>query len=203
MRMSHLSRYFSIIDTECLVLVLIKTMFQDVNNFILGLEEQQKIVSTVEYAKEKYFDLKSDYSKEIQLSEKEIELMIVKIDHMRKSGPYLKTLENWSNQFALTSLFVISKDQGLILLVEGDKCNISKFLLQWKTTNIDVDSHGKPCKEKMMQILLREKHGNSDYYLKEITKECFTVIECDHLIQYFGQSKISSTIKSIFQFNKL
>merc|ERR1712227_554433 len=171
---------------------------QDVSNFIAGLEEQQKMVSTVEYAKEKYFDLKSDYSKEIKLIEKEIELLVVKIDHMRKSGPYMKTLENWSEQFALTSVLVISKDQGLILLVEGDKCNISKFLLNWKTTNIDVDSHGKPCKEKMMQILLREKHGNLDYYLKEITKECFTVIECDHLLQYFGESKISSTIKSIF-----
>ena len=157
------------------------------------------MVSTVEYAKEKYFDLKSDYSKEIKLNEKEIELLVVKIDHMRKSGPYMKTLENWSEQFALTSVLVISKDQGLILMVEGDKCNISKFLLNWKTTNIDVDSHGKPCKEKMMQILLREKHGICDLYLKEITEESFIVIECDHLMQYLSGTKIISMIESILK----
>ena len=94
-------------------------------------------------------------------------------------------------------MLVIAKDQGLILLVEGDKCDISKFLLSWKTTNIDVDSHGKPCKEKMMQVLFREKHKNSDFYLKEITGESFTVIECDNLIQYFSETKIISVLESI------
>jgi hypothetical protein len=33
--------------------------------------------------------------------------------------------------------------------------DLSWLLKQWKTVNMDVDARGRPCKERMLQILLR------------------------------------------------
>jgi hypothetical protein len=33
--------------------------------------------------------------------------------------------------------------------------DLSWLLKQWKTINMDVDARGRPCKERMLQILLR------------------------------------------------
>ena len=87
--------------------------------------------------------------------------------------------------------------QGLVLIIEGEKGQITKFLLQWKTTNIDVDSKGKPCKEKMIQILYREKQKTSGA-LKDICSCDFQVKECDNLLEYFSGKQLEEIIKSIF-----
>ena len=70
-------------------------------------------------------------------------------------------------------------------------------LLQWKTTNIDIDSKGKPCKEKMIQILYREKQKTSGA-LKDICSCDFQVKECDNLLEYFSGKQLEEIIKSIF-----
>jgi hypothetical protein len=36
--------------------------------------------------------------------------------------------------------------------------DLSWLLKQWKTVNMDVDARGRPCKERMLQILLRYKN---------------------------------------------
>jgi hypothetical protein len=33
--------------------------------------------------------------------------------------------------------------------------DLSWLLKQWKTVNMDVDARGRPCKERMLQILIR------------------------------------------------
>lgn len=158
---------------------------------------EQKMISIIEHAKERYNDMKLDEVKEHLVQDVEIELIIVRIDHMRRSGPYVRTLESWSQQMGLVAILMISNDQGLVLIIEGEKGQITKFLLQWKTTNIDVDSKGKPCKEKMIQILYREKQKTSGA-LKDICSCDFQVKECDNLLEYFSGKQLEEIIKSIF-----
>jgi hypothetical protein len=38
-------------------------------------------------------------------------------------------------------------------MISGE--DLSWLLKQWKTINMDVDARGRPCKERMLQILLR------------------------------------------------
>ena len=84
------------------------------------------------------------------------EIIVVKIDHMRNSSAYVKTLKSWTEMFSLRSVLFVSRDRGLILLSEGRREDLNKLVIAWKTENVDVDSKGKPCKEKMLQVLLRE-----------------------------------------------
>jgi hypothetical protein len=41
-------------------------------------------------------------------------------------------------------------------MISGE--DLSWLLKQWKTINMDVDARGRPCKERMLQILLRYKN---------------------------------------------
>ena len=156
------------------------------------------MLDIIEFAKEKYEDLTNETVKESICSDVEHEVMVVKIDHMRKSGPYVRTLESWAQQLGLVGVLNISNDQGLVLLLEGDKCQITKFLLNWKTVNIDVDSRGKPCKERMIQILYRQKTDNPNQPCGNEPKDSFRVIECDNIVEFYTNKRHEQIIKSLF-----
>jgi hypothetical protein len=53
-----------------------------------------------------------------------------------------------------------------LFLFTGSGEDLSWLLKQWKTINMDVDARGRPCKERMLQILLRYKN------LQKILKCC-------------------------------
>ena len=159
---------------------------------------EQKMLGIIDFAKEAYDDFKDDDKKETRAQDMEDEIMIVKIDHMRKSGAYIRTLESWSLQLGLTTLVVTSRDKGIILLSQGDKCQMTKFLLNWKTTNIDVDSKGKPCKERMIQILYREQLRSKDISWKSICEEKFATISCNNLLECFKDTTLESLINTTF-----
>ena len=169
---------------------------EELRDFTKNLEDESKILTVVEFAKEKYNTFKIEHKKEFEIVETENEFLVVKIDHMRNSSNYLKTLEDWTEQFDLTGAVVISKEEGIIFMLEGDKYGVSKFLQSWKSVNIDVDSRGRPCKEKMLQILHRKKTEN--LLLFPIFKEKFSFIKVDKLSEYFNGYEITSIIKSIF-----
>ena len=164
-----------------------------------GIEQQ--MLAIIDFSKDTYEKFKDDDRKEAIVQDIEEEILIVKIDHMRKSGSYTKTLEYWSKELGLVTLVVTSCDQGIILLSQGDKCQVTKFLLNWKTTNIDVDSRGKPCKERMIQILHREKVEDTNISLKTITEQRFAIKNCDKLSEFFKNSNLECLITKTFYSN--
>ena len=89
-------------------------------------------------------------------------VLVVRVDHMRRSGPYLRTLEAWTLQLGLATLVAVSRDRGIVIIAEGDRAQLTKLLLNWKTVNIDVDSRGKPCKERMILVVYREQKENQE-----------------------------------------
>lgn len=176
--------------------VVIMFIFKEVSKYALSLSEvDQKIYTILEFAKEKYELLKRESVKENGVCEDEVELLVIKIDHMRRSGPYVKTLESWSNQLNVTAVLFISSDCGLIFVMEGDKSSTSKFLLNWKTHSIDVDSKGKPCKEKMTQVLYREKVDDIGL-LKDFNGR-FSVHNCSKLLDFVEGKKIFKILLSV------
>jgi len=152
------------------------------------------MLAIIDFSKDTYENFKDDDRKEAIIQDIEEEILIVKIDHMRKSGSYTKTLESWSKELGLVTLVVMSCDQGITLLSQGDKCQVTKFLLNWKTTNIDVDSRGKPCKERMIQILHREKVEDTNISVKTITEQRFAIKNCDKLSEIFKNSNLECLI---------
>ena len=172
---------------------------EKINKFIKDMEGiEQQMLAIIDFSKDMYESFKDDDRKEAIVQEIEEEILIVKIDHMRKSGSYTRTLESWSKELGLVTLVVTSRDKGIILLSHGDKCQVTKFLLNWKTTNIDVDSRGKPCKERMIQILHREKVEDKNISLKTISEQKFAIINCDKLSEYFKNSNLECLITKTF-----
>ena len=135
--------------------------------------------------------------KEAEIVEEERELLVIKIDHMRNSSDYVKTLERWSDQLGVRGVLVVSADHGLVFLLEGDKLNTSNFLINWKTTNIDVNSRGKPCKERMIQILYRRALDKGDEMLGEISRDNFHLIKVTTIKSTFHDKKIGKILDSV------
>ena len=173
-------------------------MFTDkIKEFTKDLVEvEQKMLAIIDFSKDLYENFKDEDRKEAVAQDVEEELLIVKIDHMRSSGSYIRTLEAWSSQLGLVTLLITSGDRGIVLLSQGDKRQLTKLLLNWKTTNIDVDSRGKPCKERMIQILHRERIEDEE--LKSICEESFSTVNCKTLSEYFKDSNLECLISKTF-----
>ena len=170
---------------------------EQLRNFAESLGDcDNKILTVVEFAKEKYSSFVIEHKKEYEIVEGVSEFLVVKIDHMRNSSSYLRTLEDWTVEHGLTGVLVISKDKGIILMMEGDKYGISRFLQSWKSVNIDVDSRGRPCKEKMLQILYRKE--TQSFLLDRISKAAFSFLKVDRFCEHFnGYEVLGDVINSI------
>lgn len=89
-------------------------------------------------------------------------LSIVEIDHMRNKIGYVKIISKWSNQLSLTLLvlqLLFKKRKQFLILMWGSFDNFKIFLKNLKTYAVDVDSAGKPCKEKLSRVLCSSLSG--------------------------------------------
>lgn len=84
---------------------------------------------------------------------------LIIIDHMRNQSMYLKILKKWADRY---DVLVKVVDYGLhniyVQLLSNDERNIDVFMKQWKTQCVDVDSHGKPCKEHLLTVVSHSNH---------------------------------------------
>ncbi|XP_028588577.2 RWD domain-containing protein 3 isoform X3 [Podarcis muralis] len=83
-------------------------------------------------------------------------IALLRLDHMRAKGKYVKTVEKWCADLKLTGRLMFMGKMILILL-QGDRASIKEYLLLQKTSKVDVDSSGKKCKEKMISVLSETK----------------------------------------------
>jgi hypothetical protein len=100
----------------------------------------------------------------IQSTSQEVKqcVCVVSVDHMHNRKLYLKHLNSWCG--GLEACTVITSELHYILVVlVGRSIEVEKFLQSWKTQNVDVDSRGRPCKERMMTVLCKEElHLSTD-----------------------------------------
>lgn len=84
-------------------------------------------------------------------------LLLIELDHMRDVKGYSQTLAKWTKQLGLSGRLVFTRGyqlpRGVLILVIGEECQTREFEKRLRTTKVDVDSQGRPCKEKMLRIL--------------------------------------------------
>ncbi|XP_078352976.1 LOW QUALITY PROTEIN: RWD domain-containing protein 3-like [Oculina patagonica] len=83
-------------------------------------------------------------------------ILLLKLDHMRNKNRYIRTITRWIDELNLNGRLFFASYLILILLT-GETDNVREYLRRHKTCNVDVDSSGKPCKERMINVLVQEK----------------------------------------------
>lgn len=82
---------------------------------------------------------------------------VVRIDHMRNEQKYFKILKSWAKELGIRGKVLNAGLHDIYVVVAGSDVSVSELLRRWKSQSVDVDSQGKPCKEKMISILYRQK----------------------------------------------
>ncbi|XP_076812181.1 RWD domain-containing protein 3-like [Clavelina lepadiformis] len=77
---------------------------------------------------------------------------LLQLDHMRSKSKYISLLRTWAKDLNLTGgvLFIHNM---IFILLHGQKCYVKKFIMQLRTQKVDVDSSGRPCKERMLKVI--------------------------------------------------
>ena len=86
---------------------------------------------------------------------RESRVTLIEIDHMRNQTKYVKHLQAWTSQLSISVLILhvefLAKHWILVNYTEENE--LKQFMKNLKTQNVDVDSKGKPCKERLSTIL--------------------------------------------------
>jgi hypothetical protein len=78
--------------------------------------------------------------------------IILRFDHMRDRSGYLRKLKELCDSLSIHGQIYFMGHE-IRCCLEGLSCDIAEFLRLLRTTCMDVDSSGRPCKERMVQIL--------------------------------------------------
>lgn len=75
---------------------------------------------------------------------------------MRNEAKYFKLLNSWAKELEITGkvLKMEQRQHGIYVVLLGGAKELAEFVSRWKTQNVDVDSRGRHCKEKMITFLL-------------------------------------------------
>ena len=78
--------------------------------------------------------------------------VVIKLDHMRSKQKYTKLIMGWMVELALHGRVIFYK-RMIWIIISGRICDVKEYIKRHKTCNVDVDSSGQPCKERMMNIV--------------------------------------------------
>ena len=114
-------------------------------NIVMWLQENASL----------FFD-KPELDNTLNFSSSGDSILLLKLDHMRNKTRYIKTITRWIDELNLNGRLFFANHLIFILLT-GETSNVREYLRRQKTCNVDVDSCRKPCKEKMINVLLQEE----------------------------------------------
>jgi hypothetical protein len=165
---------------------------QELETFASTLLGGPMLLEIVYFAKDKLEDCGESSSideNETKINKHDIEILVVKLDHMRNRKSYVKILKRWTEELSLKACLVHCDPSGIFLVIQGSFKSVAKLLQRWKCENVDVDSSGKPCKEKLLQVLYRGQKGR----LPE-QENHFRVLETSNIDQLFKQSGLEQLL---------
>ena len=99
---------------------------------------------------------KPELENTLNCSSSDDSILLFKLDHMRNKTRYIKTITRWIHELNLNGRLFFANHLIFILLT-GETSNVREYLRRHKTCNVDVDSCRKPCKEKMINVLVQEQ----------------------------------------------
>lgn len=171
------------------------------------VEDEGDMVALVEQARAVVLDRLEQSQGEVEVTKEVVEVMMVKLDHMRDVANYLKTLDRWVKELCVRMVVVMSKDRGIVAVVEGAREDLGVLMARWKTTNIDVDSRGRPCKERMMAVVGREVVGEVGVMEGQVVGEegvmeggqAFRVVRVDRFLEGFQAGPLRTILRGFWQ----
>lgn len=100
------------------------------------------------------------YEHDIQDNEHHIHGALILVDHMNDGKAYRKWLRKNSRSLDV-SLVVkniyadndFTKRPTILVAFVGDNITVPSMLKRWRTSRVDINSHGKPCLERQMKIM--------------------------------------------------
>ena len=81
---------------------------------------------------------------------------ILHVDHIRCEAKYFKALKSWSQGLSVHGKVIHAGVHYIYVILIGRNESLQEFLHRWRAALIDVDSRGRPCKERLMSILCRQ-----------------------------------------------
>ncbi|ROT69598.1 RWD domain-containing protein 3 [Penaeus vannamei] len=77
---------------------------------------------------------------------------VLQLDHMRNKTRYVKTIQRWCRDLSIVGGLVFYS-RWIFLILQGDEESIKTYIQRNKTQVVDVDSSGRPCKERLLSVL--------------------------------------------------
>ncbi|KAK6178780.1 hypothetical protein SNE40_011289 [Patella caerulea] len=99
-------------------------------------------------------------------------IMLIHLDHMRARTSYIKLIKKWTNELNLCGRLIFFKRLILLLLI-GSSYHLKEYIIRNRRKNVDVDSRGQSCKERMLSILCEQPWD------KQVIFHEFEVIDCE------------------------
>jgi hypothetical protein len=98
-----------------------------------------------------------------------LDTVVIALDHMRDRRMYMKILKSWVEDLRIAGTISrreeldskgLTKDVYIVL--QGRTKSLDEFLRRLRTENVDVNSKGQACKERMSSVLARFSDSQND-----------------------------------------
>lgn len=88
----------------------------------------------------------------------QVSVVSVHIDHMHNANRYQRALDDWCKELDVCGLLLVAGAPACHyrLVLRGAPGATSEFLKRLRTRPVDVDRHGRPCRERMATVLGQE-----------------------------------------------
>ena len=82
---------------------------------------------------------------------------VLLLDHMRAKKAYCATLESWANRLGLAGgILTLAYHKHVYIVLRGSSKAVTTFCKRLRTEKVDVDSKGRPCRERQSQVLVHQ-----------------------------------------------
>lgn len=136
----------------------IQSLLRVYANKCLTKLSEPMILKLVEWLQDELSQVRADQiglpasTKRTKLKDDKMYICVLRFDHMRSRKKYLKVISSWIKEFHL-NCFILFWEKHIFAIVEGLRSDINQYLKRARTCTVDVDSAGRPCKERMMDVL--------------------------------------------------
>ncbi|XP_062612567.1 RWD domain-containing protein 3-like [Saccostrea cucullata] len=106
---------------------------------------------------------------------------VLMLDHMRSKTRYIQTIQKWVSSLSIQGCLVFV-GKLIFLVLQGRSADIKEYIKLQRSSNVDVDSPGRKCKERMMSVLSQgviEGKGFQDFKVTE----CHSQTEVEEIFQ--------------------
>ncbi|KAL3869124.1 hypothetical protein ACJMK2_041860 [Sinanodonta woodiana] len=102
------------------------------------------------------------------LDENLIWMTLLHLDHMRSKNRYIKTITKWTENLNLTGRLIFF-ERLILIVLQGHHHDIKEYVNRQRSVNVDVDSRGQSCKERMLSVLSEQKMQDTNMRFQDFS----------------------------------